>query len=159
MALNTAFFLVTRDIVKRAGLLGKRYIAPDGRFILDSKDLSRVRFTAEEYIYGLHGVEMIDSSTAKTLIAQGGYNMTPRVVTVVYQEPVVEEFVPEDGGQGGTDGGDETPAPEEPVADNASEDDGTEGAGTPDGTDVTDGSGDTEVTDDTDGETEKNSNK
>ena len=78
MALDTAFYLVTSDIAKRSGLYGKRYIAPDGRFILDNKDLSRVRFTTDEYISGLAGVERIASQAeAQALIAAGGYNMTP----------------------------------------------------------------------------------
>lgn len=78
MALDTAFYLVSADIAKRSGLYGKRYIAPDGRFILDNKDLSRVRFTTDEYINGLSGVERIPSqSIAQSLIAAGGYNMTP----------------------------------------------------------------------------------
>lgn len=73
MALDTAFYLVTRDIAIRSGLVSVRYRTLDGRFILDNKDLSRVRFTTDEYISGLKGVEKISESEAKTLIAQGGF--------------------------------------------------------------------------------------
>lgn len=73
MALDTAFYLVTESIAIRSGLIDRRYRTLDGRFILDNKDLSRVRFTTDEYISGLEGVEKITESEAKTLIAQGGY--------------------------------------------------------------------------------------
>lgn len=73
MALDTAFYIVTRDIAIRSGLVSVRYRTLDGRFILDNKDLSRVRFTTDEYISGLKGVEKITESEAKTLIAQGGF--------------------------------------------------------------------------------------
>lgn len=73
MALDTAFYLVTRDIAIRSGLVDVRYRTLDGRFILDNKDLSRVRFTTDEYVSGLAGVEKISESEAQTLIARGGY--------------------------------------------------------------------------------------
>lgn len=76
MALDTAFYLVTEDIAQRAGLVGMRYIAPDGRYVLDKKDLERVRFSSDEYISGLKGVEKISQSEAKDLISKGGYQMT-----------------------------------------------------------------------------------
>lgn len=73
--IDIAFYLVTKDIAQRAGVVGERYITPDGRYILDNKDLARIRFTTDEYINGLNGVEKITQTQAKTLIAQGGYNM------------------------------------------------------------------------------------
>ena len=73
MALDTAFYLVTRDIAIRSGLVDVRYRTLDGRFILDNKDLSRVRFTTDEYVSGLDGVEKITEAEAQTLIAKGGY--------------------------------------------------------------------------------------
>lgn len=73
MALETAVYLVTRDIAIRSGLKDQRYRIADGRFVLDNKDLSRVRFTIDEYISGLSGVEKSDEQTAQTLIAQNGY--------------------------------------------------------------------------------------
>ena len=73
--IDIAFYLVTKDIARRTGLVGERYIAPDGRYILDNKDLSRIRLSTDEYINGLQGVEKITKEEAKTLIAQGGYRM------------------------------------------------------------------------------------
>lgn len=73
MALDTAFYLVTKEIAQRSGLIDVRYRTLDNRFILDNKDLSRVRFTTDEYISGLKGVEKITEAEAQTLIAKGGY--------------------------------------------------------------------------------------
>ena len=73
--LDSAFYLVTREIAMRSGVIDGRYRTQDDRFILDNKDLSRIRFTTDEYISGLQGVEKIDEMQAKTLIAQNGYKM------------------------------------------------------------------------------------
>lgn len=101
MALDTAFYLVTRDIAIRSGLVDVRYRTLDGRFILDNKDLSRVRFTTDEYVSGLAGVEKISESEAQTLIAQGGYkkglgveNPNIELPTVDKEETVVENEAP-----------------------------------------------------------------
>ena len=75
--IESAFYLVTRDVAQRAGLLGQRYVTKDGYVILDNKDLSRVRFTADEYISGLRGVTKISNEQARSLIAQNGYSMNP----------------------------------------------------------------------------------
>lgn len=91
--IDIAFYLVTKDIAQRAGLVGERYIAPDGRYILDNKDLARIRFSTDEYISGLQGVEKITQAQAKTLIAQGGYNMGEKnnVAEVATEETNEEE--------------------------------------------------------------------
>ena len=74
MALEIAFYKVTEDIAIRSGLIAERYrTAENEHWILDNKDLSRVRFTADEYINGLSGVEKITENEAETLIALGGY--------------------------------------------------------------------------------------
>lgn len=74
MALEIAFYKVTEDIAIRSGLIAERYRMSDNEhWILDNKDLSRVRFTADEYINGLSGVEKITENEAETLIALGGY--------------------------------------------------------------------------------------
>ena len=74
MALEIAFYKVTEDIAIRRGLIAERYRTADNEhWILDNKDLSRVRFTADEYINGLSGVEKITENEAETLIALGGY--------------------------------------------------------------------------------------
>lgn len=92
MALDTALYLVTKDIATRSGLIDSRYRIADGRFVLDNKDLSRVRFTTDEYINGLQGVEKVDDATAKTLIAQNGYQMGLKEVQFVAEQQ--EEEVP-----------------------------------------------------------------
>ena len=74
MALEIAFYKVTEDIAIRSGLIAERYRTADNEhWILDNKDLYRVRFTADEYINGLSGVEKITENEAETLIALGGY--------------------------------------------------------------------------------------
>ena len=74
MALEIAFYKVTEDIAIRSGLIAERYRTADNEhWILDNKDLSCVRFTADEYINGLSGVEKITENEAETLIALGGY--------------------------------------------------------------------------------------
>ena len=102
MALEIAFYKVTEDIAIRSGLIAERYRTADNEhWILDNKDLSRVRFTADEYINGLSGVEKITSNEAETLIALGGYKFgyegldDDRNVVVDEQE---ETISPEDTG-------------------------------------------------------------
>ena len=55
---------MTKDIAIRSGLIESRYRIADGRFVLDNKDLSRVRFTPDEYISGLAGVEKVSEEVA-----------------------------------------------------------------------------------------------
>lgn len=73
--LETAFYLVIKSIAVRSGVIESRYRIADGRFVLDNKDLSRIRFTVDEYISGLAGVEKVSEERAKTLIAENGYKM------------------------------------------------------------------------------------
>ena len=89
--LDVAFYLVTEDIAQRSGLIGQRYITKDGRYILDNKDLSRVRFTTDEYISGLSGVEKITNERAKELIQENGYLMEMPAVESAANEQVAEE--------------------------------------------------------------------
>ena len=107
MALDTAFYLVTRDIAIRSGLVDVRYRTLDGKFILDNKDLSRVRFTTDEYVSGLAGVEKITEAEAQTLIARGGYkkglgveNPNIELPTGEEEEPVVDSETSSDETQG-----------------------------------------------------------
>lgn len=72
--IDIAYYLATKDIAKRCNLIGKRYMSNDGRFILDNKDLSRLRLTSTEYISGLQGIEMISQKKAQDIIAENGYN-------------------------------------------------------------------------------------
>lgn len=121
MALDTAFYLVTRDIAIRSGLVDVRYRTLDGRFILDNKDLSRVRFTTDEYVSGLAGVEKITETEAQTLIAQGGYKKglgveNPSIELPIgdKEETVVESETPSDE----TDGESATEQTEEEQVEN-----------------------------------------
>lgn len=96
MALDTAFYLVTKEIAIRSGLVDVRYRTLDNRFILDNKDLSRVRFTTDEYVNGLDGVEKITEAEAQTLIAKGGYkkglmaDSSPATNSFANEAPIVE---------------------------------------------------------------------
>lgn len=73
--LDTAIYIVERDIARRSGLLASRYRTADGRFVLNNRDLARVRMTAEEYVTGLQGIEKVTHEEARTLIARGGFKM------------------------------------------------------------------------------------
>lgn len=72
---DSAVYKVSRQIAERSGLLSGRYRTKDGDFILNNRDLSRVRFTTEEYINGLAGVEKITEEEAKILINENGEKM------------------------------------------------------------------------------------
>lgn len=85
---DIAFYVVSESIARRSGVIEQRYRTKDGRFILDNKDLSRIRFTAQEYTQGLSGVVMVTKQEAYALIRQNNYAMgLPNVV----QGPTVEE--------------------------------------------------------------------
>ena len=84
--LETATYLVTKEIAIRSGLVDSRYRIADGRFVLNNRDLSRVRFEPDEYINGLEGVEKVTPERAKTLIRQNNFAIGLEVV-----EPVVDE--------------------------------------------------------------------
>lgn len=71
--LESATYLVTKEIAIRSGLIDSRHRIADGRFVLNDRDLSRIRLTADEYITGLTGVEKITSLEAKTLIRQNDF--------------------------------------------------------------------------------------
>ena len=75
MALDASNYLVTREIALRTGEIQNHYRTTDGRFILDKRALSIIRFTSDEYINGLSGVEKISKDEALTLIAKGGYHL------------------------------------------------------------------------------------
>lgn len=68
-------FLVTREVALRTGDIQYKYRTEDGRFIVDARTLSRIRFTSEEIINGLQGIEKITHEEAETLIAKNNYQM------------------------------------------------------------------------------------
>lgn len=86
MAFNNAIYLVSRDIAIRSGLIQIRYRIADGRFVLNNKDLSYVRFTPDEYIDGLKGVERTSEEIAARLIAENGYKMGDDVTAQEQQQ-------------------------------------------------------------------------
>ena len=86
--LETATYLVTKEIAIRSGLVDSRYRIADGRFVLNNRDLSRVRFEPDEYINGLEGVEKVTPERAKTLIRQNNFAIGLELEGV---ESVVEE--------------------------------------------------------------------
>lgn len=94
--LESAIYFVTRDIAIRSGLKDQRYRISDGRYVLDNKDLSRVRFTVDEYVSGLQGVEKTDETTAQRRIAENGYKMGDIALATVTQPVVEEPEVPEE---------------------------------------------------------------
>lgn len=85
---DIAFYVVTESIARRSGVIEQRYRTKDGRFILDNKDLSRIRFTTDEYTQGLSGVVRITKQEAYALIRQNNYAMG---LLNVVQGPTVEE--------------------------------------------------------------------
>ena len=101
--MESATYLVTREIAERSGLIDTRYRIADGRFVLNDRDLARVRFTPDEYISGLQGVEKVSTQEAELLIAQNNYTMglndvaAPITETNEQSETPVEEQESENG--------------------------------------------------------------
>ena len=83
-------YVVTREVALRTGDIKYKYRTEDGRFIVDNRTLSKIKFTSDEIINGLKGVEKITEEEAKELIAKGGYKMGDSEVVVKPVE-VVEE--------------------------------------------------------------------
>ena len=82
---------MSRAIAERTGRINARYRTRDGRYIIDNNDLKRLRLTAEEYITGLKGVERIDDTEAKRLIALGGRAMGVAPVEDASPADMIEE--------------------------------------------------------------------
>ena len=91
MALERGVYLVSRAIAERTGRINARYRTRDGRYIIDNNDLKRLRLTAEEYITGLKGVERIDDTEAKRMIALGGRAMGVAPVEEASPADMIEE--------------------------------------------------------------------
>lgn len=103
--LETATYLVTKEIAIRSGLVDSRYRIADGRFVLNNRDLSRVRFEPDEYVNGLEGVEKVTPERAKTLIRQNNFAIGLEVVEEQQETAIVDDA--ENAKQG-----DETPIKE-----------------------------------------------
>lgn len=89
--LETATYLVTKEIAIRSGLVDSRYRIADGRFVLNNRDLSRVRFEPDEYINGLEGVEKVTPERAKTLIRQNNFAIGLEVVEEQQETAIVDD--------------------------------------------------------------------
>ena len=87
---DAGFYLVTKEIALRSGMIDTRYRTQDGRFILNDRDLSRIRFSPNEFLTGLQGIERISASEANTLIAKNG-NAMGIGKEDVDEEPKIEE--------------------------------------------------------------------
>ena len=87
---DITFYLVTQEIAQRSGVIESRYRIKDGRFVLDNKDLSYIRFTPDEYIEGLKGVEKVSKNEAMLLIEENGYKMGIEKPIAVPEQPQVE---------------------------------------------------------------------
>ena len=84
-------YVVTREIALRTGDIRFKYRTEDGRFIVDNRTLAKIRFTSDEIVNGLDGVEKITDEEAKTLIARGGYKMGDADEEKVEEETKEEE--------------------------------------------------------------------
>lgn len=73
--IDVCYYLATRDVLARCGLLGQRYRTEDGLYIIDNKDLSRITPTSEEYLNGVSGISAISVSDAKKMIAENSYTL------------------------------------------------------------------------------------
>lgn len=73
MPFDNSFYAVTQAIAQRAGVANIRYRTADGRYILDTDDLSRITLSSDEYITGLQGIEKISGQEADKLIKEGGH--------------------------------------------------------------------------------------
>lgn len=93
MALDSAIYLVTKEIAMRSGVINSRYRVADGRFILSNKDLALVRLTSDEYVNGLQGVELISEAESQRLIAENHFQRG--LNNVAYKENNVEPQVQE----------------------------------------------------------------
>lgn len=72
-------YKASAELVRRAGLEKDRYMTKDGHFIISEGDIrfmaSRGIITPEEFVTGLP-VEIITAEERKTLIEEGGNNLT-----------------------------------------------------------------------------------
>ena len=83
-------FVVTREVALRTGDIRYKYRTKDGRFIVDNRTLSKIKFTSEEIVSGLQGIEKITEQEAKELIAKGGYKMGDSDEVVMPEEETEE---------------------------------------------------------------------
>ena len=106
-------YVVTREIALRTGDIRFKYRTKDGRFIVDNRTLAKIRFTSDEIVNGLDGVEKITEEEAKTLIARGGYKMGDIEEDSDIAESVGETLIEPDNKEEETEKEEETKEEEE----------------------------------------------
>ena len=84
---ENVIYLATEEVVKRAGVYETAYMVADGRFIIDNKDIRRIRLTGEEYLTGIAGIERITEHEAELLISENGYRRSGDAVPESTQQP------------------------------------------------------------------------
>ena len=72
MVENTVY-LATEEVANRAGVLETAYMVSDGRFVIDSMDIRRIRLTCEEFLHGISGIEAVTEQEAELMISEAGY--------------------------------------------------------------------------------------
>ena len=110
--IEIAYYLVSKDIAKRCGVENQRYRTGDDRYIVDNKDLARVRFTVDEYVNGLQGIEKITEEEARDIIRrnQSVLGAEEKPSSQPINEEVQEEVIENEAQEQPTD---ETPSEEE----------------------------------------------
>jgi len=73
--LENTHYLASEDIARRSGMIESRYRTKDGRYVLNNRDLSRIRLSGDEFVTGLNGIEKITKEDADALIKDGGYTL------------------------------------------------------------------------------------
>lgn len=94
MVENT-LYLATEEVAKRAGVYEVAYVVKDGRFVVDTMELRRIRMTGSEYLTGINGIEQISKVEAQALISENGYKrISDLLPKEEVEEPVVSEESP-----------------------------------------------------------------
>ena len=94
MVENT-LYLATEEVAKRAGVYEVAYVVKDGRFVVDTMELRRIRMTGSEYLTGIDGIEQISKVEAQALISENGYKrISDLLPKEEVEEPVVSEESP-----------------------------------------------------------------
>ena len=97
MAVDKGLFLVSREIAIRSGMVASRYRTTDGKFILNERDMSRVRPTSDEIIHGFD-IKEITKAQALELSRKNGYKMglDEESEGVVAEQPLNDEYIGEE---------------------------------------------------------------
>lgn len=85
-------FLASADIAKRIGVAETRYRTPEGRYVLDEKDIRMLRFqmTPDEYVNGIDAT-IIPDNKLQAIIATCKIGVEEQVKEEVEQNKEKEE--------------------------------------------------------------------